>query len=422
MAPRIFYSVFMKPILSCLQSFCMAFFISSLILSSCSNDGVISGTEKINVSVTSVSGNEMSFSIAENNYESVTWLVLEKENDRIFNGAEELFGVAGIKEASPFYVVEGLYPETEYVLYVAVRYYNGKYSGISISDFKTVGLAKGFDFGVGYVNYAAFGLSHLIPKDMERYYYLTVQTRSDFENIYGGVEGIGEYYYAHPEFDRPDKGMLYGDSYEVFYDIDAVLFWHNRDNVPYLSVILPDTEYVFAVWYVDEVGRPTSEVECAYIRTLPLPEKSPLEIRLDCHTDEVGELDYIRLLSNSKVDDRGRLSRLYFEPHFVKNFFVESEYLRDCKSDMEIANKTARIYKDAAGIQGELGIISNLVGTEEAIMIRLENLKDETYRSCFWPEYKPDTEYVMCAFATYCGKILSDPAVVRFKTPADPVF
>ena len=73
-----FFSVFMKPILSCLQSFCMAFFISSLILSSCSNDGVISGTEKINVSVTSVSGNEMSFSIAENNYESVTWLVLEK--------------------------------------------------------------------------------------------------------------------------------------------------------------------------------------------------------------------------------------------------------------------------------------------------------------------------------------------------------
>lgn len=70
-------------------------------------------------------------------------------------------------------------------------------------------------------------------------------------------------------------------------------------------------------------------------------------------------------------------------------------------------------------MQHELGRIG--AAMDDGFTFDLTDYYSDDSEDCFWPEYKPDTEYVMCAFATYCGKILSDPAVVRFKTPADPV-
>ena len=409
----------------------MVFFISSLILSSCSNDDVFVpvGDSGIDVRVTTVAADEVSFSVSDNDYAAVAYLVLGSGDEIGFKDAEALFSVAAaVEEAGPFYFIEGLSPETEYTLYVAVRYYNGTYSGISVSDFRTSSPSRLFDVGIGYVNYAAIGIHHIIPKDTVNYKYFcfTLQSKDDFENIYGGVEGIGESFYFNSPYSlfpwpvNDDFIINFNEDADAFYDLD-VQGWYGNSDYYYNDttyIISPDTDYVIAAWYTDEEGHPVSEVECTEIHTMPLPEKSPLEFML--HYEKGDDGDYIRGSSNHRIDSEGRCSHLYFEPVFYQLFFIESRYLSDCKSDTEIADKTVQIFRDARGAQHELGRIGT--GMYDGFTFDLTDYYSDDSEDCFWPEYKPDTEYVMCAFATYCGKILSDPAVVRFKTPADPVF
>lgn len=390
---------------------------SVVLFCSCSNDGAFvpdsdPGTE---VRVTSVTADKVSFSVSGNDYEAVAYLVLGGGDDIDFTDAEALFNAAAaVEEAGPFYLIDGLSPETEYSLYVAVRYYNGTYSGISVSDFRTSSPTKLFDVGIGYVNYAAIGLSNLIAKDTVnyKYYKCVLLPKADFANIHG-VEELSEYFYdIYGEIEpynavEENRWWNNHNNSVIFYDID-VLGWYGHQSNGNI-ILFPDTDYVFAAWYTDKEGRPLSEVECTEIHTMPLPYKSPLEF--DLHYEK-GD-DYIKVSSNYMLDSQDRHSILYFEPVLLGVY--ESGYFSGCKTDMEVANKVVQIYKNVWGDNdGEYGRFCTMY---DGFTISLADLW--IGKESYYPECKPDTEYVMCSFVYYSGKILSEPAIVRFTTPAE---
>lgn len=370
-----------------------------IILASCSKNPSTSGPASVSVNNILTGSTFVTFEINGINCSEIAYLAIPVSEstpspDEIFStGTKLLSGNAGC--------VSMLDPDSRYNIHAVGKNPEGNYSAIVSTEFMTE-KEKDFRFNVNFMNYCSIGLHSVVPSDKDSRYalFLHYGTLEDFlkNNQVNDLNEAAEKYKSL--FDENPAYIHVGTTPEQIPDIEGNSNWA-------FTTLKSNSSYILLAWYVDENNNPISTPCYLEIKTTPVPEKSPLEIRLEDY--EIGK-NALTLTLDSNQSERYISDDIMF-PLFFETWSGVGAYpissFEEGLSDLEIVLK--KLEEDKK------------YGYENGRNVYIIGKKyDFEYSSICFPCI-PGEEYILTIYGTWEWNLTTAPVTLRFTIPEDYV-
>lgn len=371
-----------------------AVFAAGLLLAACSDSLVTSDIPSVKITNVTTASDHIVVSIDGSGYDETACLVLSGSD--AVPAAEEVFAQGVSYPAGRAACINGLEPGTSYRIFAAGRALDVKYSEVVSYEAITGNGGEDFRFNTNFVNYCTVGYHSIVPsRDNAKYAILGFYGSLDEVLTSHGVNSVYDLAVGQ-QYSITDDAIYTGMTPSEIPDNPESINWAFR-------LLNPDSYITIVAWYIDDNYLPVSTPYYEEIKTPAVPERSPLEIRLNSY--ELGD-DTITLAYDSNQganNTSGYLLRpLYFETWNGLVAYKADEF--EGLSDREIALKI--LYRNRMNGK-EAGRNYNLTG--EAL--------EFAYNSLCYPKCEPGEEYIIPVFGTWRWNLTTTPHILRFKVP-----